>query len=325
MDTKAQRHKEIRLVPLRLSGKKNKMKSLYHFFRLIRPLNLVVIALTMFVFQYFLIHNDQTVNRFDFILFVFSTILIASAGNIINDYFDVKADRVNKPDQLIIDRHVKRRVAILMNWIFNSIALFIAFYISWKYSNWLIFLISFASVNLLWLYSVYFKRIFIVGNIIVAALTGVIPLYVLVFYNFLPSQNYFWTELLIFIFSAFAFWLNLIREIVKDLADVKGDLLLYSKTLPIVLGFKKTKIILVFFYVIAILPILLYLITSFHVLSESKDLNYCIFYLFIFGVLFAIVWSMLILIINSAREKYIFASNLLKLAMLFGLLTPLFL
>lgn len=303
------------------------MKSLYHFFRLIRPLNLAVIALTMFVFQNFLIHNDQTVNRFDFILFVFSTILIASAGNIINDYFDVKADRVNKPDQLIIDIHIKRRVAILMNWIFNSIGLIVALYLSWKYSNWWIVIISFFSINTLWFYSMYFKRTFLLGNIFVAALTGVIPLYVLVFYNFLPMQNYYWTEVFIFIFSAYAFWLNLIREIVKDLADVKGDLLLHSKTLPIVLGFKKTKFILVLFYVLAILPILLIIVSTFPKFIESGALDKLnvVFYLLIFGVLLTIVWSMLVLVMNSNREKYIFASNLLKLAMLFGLLTPLFL
>ena len=162
------------------------MKALYHFFRLVRPINLLVIVLTMGVFHYYLhsqqlsifeyyvilpvpnqiggIQNLGGVNLFlniHFILLLISTTLIAAAGNIINDYFDVKADRINKPEKVIIGIHIKRRWAIILNWIFNSLAFLISLYLSWKFQNvWLIG-IPLISINLLWFYSMYYKRKFL--------------------------------------------------------------------------------------------------------------------------------------------------------------------
>ena len=116
-----------------------------HFIKLIRPINMAIIVLTMYGVRYYI----QSVNYYqkiddsgiDFFLLVFSTVLIAAAGNIINDYFDVKADRINRPEKLIITKHIKRRWAILVHWIFNGVAFTIALYLSAKYQSlWFVFI-----------------------------------------------------------------------------------------------------------------------------------------------------------------------------------------
>ena len=170
------------------------MQLIYQFFRLIRISNLMVIVLTMCLF-YGLLSNYHlnrlyTLEEFGiptdllnlnfltrvgltdtyFILVIIAVILIAASGNIINDYFDQKADRVNKPERLIIDKFIKRRWAIILNWTFNGIGFIIAVYLSYQLENWWILVVSFLSINLLYFYSAVYKRKFLSGNLIVAFL-----------------------------------------------------------------------------------------------------------------------------------------------------------
>ena len=239
-----------------------------HFIRLIRPLNLLVIILTMygirvFFIPYFsedvLLKKSHPLEVLDYFLLVFSTVLIAAAGNIINDYFDVKADRINKPDKLIIGKHIKPRWAIVSHWILNFAAFSIACYLTWEYETFWYVFIHLLSINILWFYSMYFKRRFLIGNLFIAALTGLVPLLCGIHFlglttpfqsaNFMRdfTEGANWISQLnlkIFFIVALAFFascLNLVREIVKDMEDVKGDLLLKARTIPIVLGVNKAR------------------------------------------------------------------------------------
>lgn len=330
------------------------MKPIIHFLNLIRIGNLLVIGLTLWVFHYYLYQIDNWSNYWllsnpnqfgssfqfdtitplfslDFILLISSTILIAAAGNIINDYFDVKSDRVNKPDKVIIGVHIKRRWAIVFNWTFNSIAFLISLYLSWKMHNYWLIVIPFMSMNILWFYSMYYKRKFLLGNILIAALTGVLPFYVYEFHNYSFNEAHFWGSGLInnkiVIYSLFAFMFNFMREIIKDMADIKGDLKLYSKTLPIVLGIKKTKYILSGLYSISILPLAYYITKALmEIPAGAYDVSQIlIFVSLLILVIIATTISFIILIRFNQPKKYLLASNLLKLAMLFGLISPLFL
>jgi len=349
------------------------MKTLYHFFRLIRPLNLSVIVLTMTVFQIFLSNYqsnypnnfdysvftpegllkgssiwDLSFLQFDFLLIVLSTVLIAAAGNIINDYFDVKADRVNKPELLIIDKYIKRRWAILFNWIFNSFGLLIAMYLGWKYQNWWIAITPFLTINLLWFYSAFFKRRFLVGNLIVALLVALVPVYVLIFHMPLKTMAMSFGDQTI-VFSDYqiiglcisiaivAFLINLIREIIKDIADIKGDLLLNAQTIPIKMGIRKTKILLIVLGVPLLLSIVNYgrfafSFTTFLLPESLTESDAFVPFSSLFFVatcaslsMLCTLISYLILLMTNTRKNYILSSNFLKLSMFFGLLTPLFL
>lgn len=234
-----------------------------YFLKLIRPINLLIIALTMFgiyVYTESFVDADG-VNPIDFGLLIFSTLLIAAGGNIINDYFDVRADRVNKPERLIISKHIKRRWAIVLHWIFNLTAIAIAAYLGWKHQSFLYLIIHFTSITLLWFYSIRLKKIALLGNVIVAGLTVLVIYLTLMFlqqeYELNSLRSYLLASrdrvfgisptAIIFIFMCMAFFQNTIREIVKDIEDVKGDEIIHAHTVPMILGNRKTIRITGFF------------------------------------------------------------------------------
>ncbi|HKL02382.1 MAG TPA: UbiA family prenyltransferase, partial [Cryomorphaceae bacterium] len=141
------------------------MKNFIQFIRLTRPLNLAVIALTMWLMRYYVLRPVVEVNGYElqlnnlyFYLLVLSTVLIAAAGNVINDYFDQRTDRVNKPKHIIVGVHVKRRVAMLVHQLFNLFGLALAFFVAWKIGIWKLSIVSFFAAGSLWFYSVQFKR-----------------------------------------------------------------------------------------------------------------------------------------------------------------------
>lgn len=250
-----------------------------YFLKLIRPINLVIIALTMYSvrFFYFVLggaHSSNVSEQFDFSLLVFSTVLIAAAGNIINDYFDVRADRVNRPDRLIITKHMKRRWAIISHWILNLIAFSIAIYLSMRYKTlWYVF-IHLLTINSLWFYSSYFKRKPLIGNFLIAGLTALVPILCGIHFYLqidFPTQHQLthpavstvqegiavWKNVLlndgtfVLILAYFAFTLNLSREIIKDIEDMEGDKLIFAKTLPLSIGVRKSSWIASFILLMA--------------------------------------------------------------------------
>jgi 4-hydroxybenzoate polyprenyltransferase len=186
---------------------------------------------------------------------VLSTLLIAAGGNIINDYFDVKADKVNKPERLIVGRLIEKRQAILLHWILNGIAFVIAIAVSIYVKSSSIVLIHLVSINLLWFYSLYFKKKPFVGNVVVALLTGMIPILVIVYFEVLNNFNKpfsafhedSWTVNLnynfIYVLALMAFIQNLAREILKDVEDMEGDKKISARTVPMILGVQRTKIL----------------------------------------------------------------------------------
>jgi 4-hydroxybenzoate polyprenyltransferase len=299
------------------------------FLRLIRPINLVIIALTMvgviYFLSIFLAPLPLTVNQVDVFVLVLSTVMIAAAGNIINDYFDVKADRINKPEKLIITKHLKRRWAIVWHWSLNAIAFGLGVYLSAKYDTLIFAFIHLISINLLWFYSMVLKRKVLIGNLIVAFLTSLIPVLALIFVMYSLNQE---AEIsgsfekfrlldadfaLIHLLALFAFIQNLAREIVKDMQDIEGDKLIYVKSLPMVFGVKKTSYIVVL--LLFILPaglIAALQIPQFHL---HLFIDHPVF--FTAGV-FNIA-SILLLFIGS--KNYSLINALIKIAMLLGVLS----
>jgi 4-hydroxybenzoate polyprenyltransferase len=270
-----------------------------------------------------------------FILLITSVVLIAASGNIINDYFDQKADRVNKPDRLIIDKYIKRRWAIILNWTFNGIGFLIAFYLSYQLENWWILTVSFLSINLLYFYSAVYKRKFLSGNLIVAFLTAIVPLYVFIygaFSNFgndspfgLNDQIFIADNILAIItYSAFAFFLNLIREIIKDMADVKGDLLLQSQSFPIRFGFAKTKTFIGGLYVLVLGPLVYYVIDGIFIHPDNSEATRSLFLYLLLFVILALIVSLYITFTRNRPKSYLLSSNFIKIAMLFGVISALF-
>lgn len=206
------------------------MPFIWVFFKLIRYPNLLMIALTQWVARYFVVGDSAGPIWTDrgMWLITASTVCIAAAGYIINDYFDVKIDRINKPKEVIIGRYMKRRWAIFFHQTLSLLGILFGYFVSFK-----VFLINALAVGLLWLYAERFKRQAVVGNVVVSGLTGAALVVLAVYYDH--------HDKILNIYAVFAFFISLIREIIKDMEDVKGDQKFGCQTLPILLGIPKTK------------------------------------------------------------------------------------
>ena len=245
------------------------MKLLGAFFRLIRLPNLFFIALTQFLFYYVIIvlgfNNSGLTNillPFNFYLLCCSCVLIAAAGYIINDYFDLNIDRVNKPDRLVVEKIIKRRWAIIWHWALSGVGVLIGFYISWKIKNIFIGLTHIATVVMLWFYSTTFKRKLIIGNIIISLLTAwvILVLYVCEFrlHTFIqPGYRQVLARIYKFavLYAGFAFIISLVREVVKDIEDMQGDAAYNCRTMPIVWGVNVSKVFAATWLIVVILSL----------------------------------------------------------------------
>lgn len=250
-----------------------------------------------------MIENAQTsiFRDWKFLILVISTLFIAAAGYVINDYFDVKIDQINKPKEVFVGRIIKRRYALLMHQIFSGIGIFLGLFLGWR-----IFIINVFSVSILWFYASVFKKKPFSGNLIVAFLTALSISEIAIFYE--PGR------IIIHIYALFAFFINLVREIIKDLEDMKGDAAHGSKTLPIVLGIRRTKNVI---YSLLALFVILVLI----LLAKLSNLNLWI----CFGIL-GILLMLLVykLILADRKSHFAQLSRICKIIMLLGVASIVF-
>ena len=208
------------------------MSVLKSFLLLTRFWNLLIIGLAQYCTAGFLF-SPHMVYDVRLLLLATSTVLIAAAGYIINDYYDVKIDLINKPERVVIGKSIKRRYALLLHTLLSFVGIAIGFLLSWK-----IGVVNLGCAFLLWLYSNALKRLPFIGNFTVALLTGLSIFIVNVLY---PPWS-----VLVCLYTLFAFFITLVREIIKDLEDLKGDDTFGCRTLPIVYGIRKTKMIIYF-------------------------------------------------------------------------------
>jgi 4-hydroxybenzoate polyprenyltransferase len=220
-----------------MSATKIHMKeSVLAFLKLIRSLNLIILAFTQYMCRYFIIGEGtasfyEIATDWKFFLLVVCTVFVAAAGYIINDYYDVKIDLINKPKRVVLGKVLHRRIALVSHFILNTLACFLAIFLGWK-----IFAIIAATTVLMWFYANQLKRTALVGNMLISVLTG-LSVYMPVFLYGTAQQT-------LLLYACFAFFISLVREIIKDMEDIKGDEEFGCKTLPIIWGIRKTKIVI---------------------------------------------------------------------------------
>ncbi len=262
---------------------------------------------------------DITLNWFGFTLLILATISIAAAGNIINDIYDIDADTINKPNNVIVGKSISEKAAF--NWFvaFNIIGVAIGFYLS-NLVGRSGFSIVFVGISiLLYLYASSLKQMLIIKNLIVSVLVAM-SLVIVALFDLLPAvtpQNQ-QTQLTIFRivldYALFAFGINLVREIVKDLQDIDGDHKAGLNTLPIAIGKERaTKLaftLLVFFT----FGVVYYVIT--YLYKQQIAVGY-----FLVLVIAPLIYTCIKLFTAETKAQYNHVSIILKITMLLGMLS----
>jgi len=250
--------------------------------------------------------------RFKFLALVFCTVLVAAAGYIINDYIDVKIDMANKPSNVLVGVRIARRKTIITHWVLTLTAAFLSLLI-----NINVFILVIVCSLLLWLYSEYFKKSYLAGNILVAILTSFTLLIL-----FLYDENLYWPGIISY--SIFAFFTTLEREIIKDTEDIRGDAKFNSHTLPIRLGVRKTKDILLYLHLFNAALIFAF---AFYIQPFFKN-HINTYFLFLIYILLGILLPMAAMawLIKVSDVKYDFSklSRFAKIIMLLGILSMVF-
>jgi 4-hydroxybenzoate polyprenyltransferase len=238
-------------------------------FRVTRFWNLVIIALAQYFTVYFLV-SPSRITDWRLAVLTMSTVLIAAAGYIINDYYDVKIDLINKPQRVVVGKSLPRRYALLLHTMLSVVGTLAGFVIKWE-----IGVINFICAFLLWWYSNSLKRQPFIGNLCIALLTA-LSIFVVPFLYRDANIMY------VLIYGTFAFLAALLREIIKDIEDLKGDNTFGCRTLPIVWGLRRTKNVI---YLLS--AAFLAWVLTLHLTVGPLPMNY--FALFLFAPLVLVV------------------------------------
>jgi 4-hydroxybenzoate polyprenyltransferase len=224
------------------------MNMLKGVWKLIRPLNLAILLITLFMlhgvaYQRMYFPRDYAFGMpvMHFWLFVLATLLAAAAGNMFNDLTDREIDRINRPGKAVLGTLLSPLSAFRMAWAFNAAGIAIALFLSFSAGNISLFAIYILAISLLYGYSTFFKPIPFLGNFVIALLVMLVlfslwlfDMYFAIYsasYELIPGRRILYVTVF---YAAFAFMVSLIREIVKDMADKEGDSLNNRRTLAIV-------------------------------------------------------------------------------------------
>jgi len=296
------------------------------YLRLIRYQNLLLLAFMQLIFRYGFLKLQNislALNDFQYALLVLSTVLIAAAGYIINDILDQETDYDNRPGNIIVGRLISEKTAYNMYFVLNILGVGIGYYLAnviQKPSFAGLFIIISAT---LYMYATNLKQMLLIGNIIVALLLSLSVL-VIGLFDLLPATDEGNRQVMGDIFSilihyaVFAFVINLIREIVKDMEDVDGDYNQGMSTLPIAIGIGRTSKAAFALGLIATIILLIYI--------NSNLMSFGLYYAVIYALLF-VVAPMIFFVVKiwsaKTKEEFHLLSTVLKWVIFFGILSVL--
>jgi 4-hydroxybenzoate polyprenyltransferase len=317
------------------------MKLVIAFLRLIRWPNLVFIVITQCFFYYLITipvfksySSLPLLSETLFWLLVLSSVFIAAAGYIINDYFDLNIDRVNKPEKLVVEKIIKRRWAIMWHLILSVTGLAISTWVCFKIVDWhtlAVAVINLFCVIALWLYSTIYKRKLLVGNILISMLTA----WTILILHLINMRSWFMVKIMYdtkhnyemagtklfkyaIVYAGFAFIISLIREVIKDMEDMEGDAKYGCKTMPIVWGIPATKVFTAVWLIVLTAALVIIQVYAAY-LGWWFSVVYCIVFIVI-----PLLWILQKLYKAQVAKDYHQLSSGIKFVMLAGILSMIF-
>jgi 4-hydroxybenzoate polyprenyltransferase len=280
-------------------------------FSVVRGYNIPVIILAQYLSAIFILAPEKRALAIlldlNLFLLVFASSLTIASGYIINNFYDSRKDLINRPHKSMLDRLVSQKTKLNVYFSLNFIVALTALFISWR-----AFLFFSTYIFFIWFYSHKVKRYPVVGNL-TAALLAVIPFFAILlhYYNdlsFEEFENYKGHFAVIFAHASFLTLLLLIREMIKDLENIKGDLANDYKTIPIVYGEMVSKQIITALTVLTVLPV--------YVLIEIYDVGYMDIYFY--ASLIILIFFVIYLWKSNKKEQYLLLHNVLKFIIVAG-------
>ena len=302
------------------------MQKITAFFRLVRYRNLIFVIITQYFIRLALTSQFleiSALSSFQFLLFVFTTVLITAAGYIINDIYDVETDSINKKGRLIIGEIIKAKTAIIWYSVFNLVAIALGVYLAIIIGKPFYSLVFVYCIFFLWRYSKAMKKAFLIGNIHVAILTSLVLINTALF-DIIPaihfSDNISASAItcvkIVLVYALFSFLLTLTRELIKDIEDEQGDKFIKANTMAIVLGMRNAKKIvfpLIIIVVVGVGVVQYFQLANFNWQQETFPILYT--------TLIQIFLLFFLLKLYLAKEKsdFYYLSQLNKIIMLIGI------
>lgn len=304
------------------------------YLRLLRVGNLAFLAMLVFVMEKWvavpLLQSEQLSSLMPWwvlVCLLLGTVLIAAGGYVVNDYFDVKIDRINRPDELVVTRFISREGAMRLFQVLTAVGIVLTMLVAWWAKSWTLAMLFVIVPGLLWFYSASYKRQFLVGNIVVAFLSAMVPLTVAIAnadrlrflygdalaYTPIVGKLYLWLGG----FAAFAFLMTIIREIVKDIEDIEGDREMECRSLAIVAGVTATKVVAT---VLLVLVAGLIMYIGWSVLPFPFDWEMLSTRYVLFGLIVPLLCAIALLWAAKTPLEYHRTQLVIKLAMFLGVM-----
>ncbi|WP_396192499.1 geranylgeranylglycerol-phosphate geranylgeranyltransferase [Flavobacterium sp.] len=268
-------------------------------FSVVRGYNIPIIALAQYLSAIFIMAPEKralsVLLDFNLFIIVIASGLTIASGYIINNFYDSKKDLINRPNKSQLDRLVSQKTKLQVYFTVNFVVALLAFLVSFR-------AVLFFSVYifLIWFYSHKLKKHPIIGNL-TASLLAVLPFFaILLYYKNLYPQ--------IFAHATFLFLLLLIREIIKDLENLKGDIANDYQTIPVKFGEVFAKKTISLLTVITILPV--------YFLVEIYDVGYMDIYFYV--SLIILIFFLIYLWKSDSKPDYLRLHNILKFLVVSG-------
>ena len=282
-------------------SRKNKrfILKLFGLFSVVRGYNILVIVLAQYLTSIFILAPDLRLSQilFDLSLFflVLAGVFTIAAGYIINSFYDSEKDLINRPKKTMLDRLVSQNTKLSFYFLLNFLAVIAASYVSFR-------AVIFYALYIfgIWMYSHKLKKVAFIGNFVAATL-AITPFFAIFIYygNLAP---------VIFVHGAFLFLVIAMRELVKDLENLKGDLVQNYKTIPVIYGTTTSKWLLTILGGLTIIPI--YFLVNYFKLG---DMGY-----YFYGSVGLLLFFIGVLWLSKVKTHYLLLHNILKFIIVAG-------
>ena len=280
-------------------------------FSVVRGYNIPIIILAQYLSAIFILAPEKRALSilldFNLFLIVFASSVTIASGYIINNFYDSQKDLINRPNKSMLDRLVSQKTKLSVYFALNFIVALIAMFVSWR-----AFLFFSVYIFLIWFYSHKIKKYPIIGNL-TAALLAVLPFFAILLYfytkiSFYEIESYKSQFAVIFAHATFLFLLLLIREMIKDLENLKGDLANNYKTIPIIYGEEISKKTITALTILTVFPV--------YILIEIYDVGYMDIYFY--SCFIVLLFFLLYLWKSNTKPQFLLLHNVLKFLIVAG-------